>query len=178
MQPMPSPEPDRTPDEAPRHSSSAVLTRRIPITLFMREGTLELADGRLSFATKRRTIFDHPVRECHSVAAAARTGFHVWHGTRCYKLVPSYSAVHSLNTSNGALDVGINLARVGRAMQADREMRSSREQWIELLEPLVGPVPPGVRVRRPWPTWAILLMCVAVTLAIVGIMFAIVFGTG
>jgi hypothetical protein len=149
------------------HSSPASLMGRIPITLFMRDGTLALADGRLAFTTSRRTVFDHPVSGCHSVAASGRVGFHVWHGDRCYKLVPSYTAVSEFHGGNAAVETVVNVARLPAAFAADRRMRDAREQWIEVLEPLVGAPPPGVRVRRPWPTWAILLVVVAVTLGIV-----------
>lgn len=158
----------------PAHESAASLTGRVPITLFMKDGTLALNDGRLSFATRRRTVFDHPVGECHSLAASGVVGFHVWHADRCYKLVPEYTAVHEFTAGSDAVNLAVNAGRIGKALDVDRRMKDARSQWFGVLEPLVGSPPAGVKVRKPWPTWALWLAIVAVTLVLVAVITAIV----
>jgi len=166
-------QPATTTEAAPARTTPASLLRAVPISTFMRDGTLRLADGRLSFATRRDVVFDHAVSECHSVARAAATGFHVWHADRCYKLIPEYTPVPSLDGANAAVEIAVNLGRISQARAADRMMRSSRDAWVELLEPLVGRPPAGARVRPPWPTWAIMLSVVGVALVIIAIITAI-----
>ncbi len=175
--PAESTEPSATPAGAPHHESAASLLGTVPITLFMKDGTLALRDGRLSFVTRRGTVFDHPVHEFHSLAASGVVGFHLWHADRCYKLVPDYTAVHEFQASSDVVNLAVNAGRIGKAFDADRKMKDSRGQWFDVLEPLIATAPPGVKVRRPWPTWAIWLTVVGVTLAIVAVITAIVFLT-
>ena len=158
--------------ERTRHESPASLTGRVPISLFMKDGTLTLAEGRLSYATKRRTVFDHPVDEFHSLAPSAAVGFHVWHGDRCYKFIPAYSPVHQLHSGSDAVNLAVNAARLGKAVEADRRMKGARSEWFDVLEPLIGRPPAGVKVRKPWPTWAIWASIVAVALVIMGVITA------
>lgn len=167
---------DHTPAAAGvvRHESDTSLLGRLPITLTMKEGTLKLDDGRLSFATRRATVFDHPVHECHSLAPSASVGFHIWHADRCYKFVPAYSPVHEVTTGNNAVDLAVNAGQFGKRLQADRRMKNARDQWFDVLEPLVGRPPAGVKVRRPWSTWKVWLAIVAVALVIMAIIAAIV----
>ena len=114
---------------------------KVPITLFMRDGTLKLDNGRLSFATKRKVLFDHPVEELHSVGPVSRVGMRIRHGDRRYTLVPCYEAVHSTNTTNDLVDLAFAASDVSRARRADQRMRDAREYWIEVLRPMVGPPP-------------------------------------
>ena len=147
---------------------------KLPITLTMTDGILTLTDGRLTFATKRTTRFDHPIGEFHSVAPAAKVGFHVWHASRCYKFVPGHEIVSAVNSGNDLVDVAANVGQLSRAIAADQRMRDQRDQWVELLRPLVGSPPPGLRVRPPWPTWALMLVVLGVTVMIIAIITAIV----
>jgi hypothetical protein len=121
------------------HSCPASLLGKVPITLFMRDGNLKLEGDRLSFTTTRgKTLFDHPVAECHSVGPVSRVGLRIGHGDRTYKLVPCYQAVHGINTTNDIADVVVGIAQVSRGMKADQRMKAAREAWIEVLRPLVG----------------------------------------
>jgi hypothetical protein len=158
----------------PAYSTKASLLGKVPITTSTTDGVLTLADGRLTFATSNRTHFDHPIGEFHSVAPAANVGFHVWRRDRCYKFVPGHEIVNGLYSGNDALDA---VAGVGQAIQAagaNRRMRGQRDQWVELLRPLVGSPPPGVTVRRPWSMWALVLVAAGLALFLIAIITAIV----
>lgn len=121
------------------HSSPASLLGKVPITLFMRDGTLKLEGDRLTFTTaKGKTLFDHPVAECHSVGPVSRVGMRIGHGDRTYKLVACYQAVHGINTTNDIADVVVGFAQVSRGMKADQRMKAARQAWIDVLRPLVG----------------------------------------
>jgi hypothetical protein len=149
----------------------------VPITLFMRDGTLALADGRLSFRTRRSTVFDRPVGEFHSIAPSASVGMHIWHADRCYKFIPKWDAVNSINTSSSLVDVAVNVARMPGALENDRRMRDARDEWAAVLGPLLGEPPAGVRVRGPWPTWAVWLSIIGVTLVIAACIIGIALAT-
>ena len=168
---------DGSATSTPEHSSDASLLGKVPITLFMRDGTLELAGGRLSFRTRRSTVFDHLVGEFHSLAPSASVGMHLWHADRCYKLIPKWDAVNSINTSNSLVDVAVNAAQMPRALENDRRMRDSRDEWAAVLVPLLGSPPPGVKVRAPWPTWAIWLSVIGATLVLAACIIGIALAT-
>jgi hypothetical protein len=172
-----TPDDTRRADHEPHHSTDASLLGKVPITLFMRDGTLALDDGRLSFRTRRATVFDHPVGEFHSFAPSASVGMHIWHADRCYKFVPKWDAVHSINTSSSLVDVAVNAAQMPRALRNDRQMRDAREEWAEVLGPLLGTPPPGVKVRAPWPTWAVWVSIVVVTMVIAAVIVGIALAT-
>ena len=114
---------------------------RVPITLFMRNGTLKLDNGRLAFATRKKVVFDHPVAELHSVGPVSRVGMRIRHGDRQYTLVPCYEAVHGTNTSNEIVDLALAASKLSRARRADQRMRDARDHWIELLRPMAGQPP-------------------------------------
>ena len=114
---------------------------KVPISLLMRSGTLTLDNGRLTFATKKNVVFDHPVGEIHSVAPVSRVGMRIRHGDRRYTLVPCYEAVHGTNTSNDLVDVVLATSQLSRARRADERMRDARDHWIELLRPMAGQPP-------------------------------------
>jgi hypothetical protein len=115
---------------------------KVPITLFMRNGSLKLENGRLEFATKKKVVFDHPVDELHSVGPVSRVGMRIKHGDRRYTLVPCYEAVHEINTSNELVDLALVGSKLSRSRRADQRMRDARDRWIELLRPMMGQ-PPG-----------------------------------
>jgi hypothetical protein len=172
-----TPDDSRRAGDAPQHASPASLLGKVPITLFMRDGTLALADGRLSFTTRRSTVFDRPVGEFHSFAPSASVGMHIWHGDHCYKFVPKWDAVHSINTSSSLVDVAVNAAQMPRALRNDRQMRDARAEWAEVLGPLLGTPPPGVKVTAPWPTWAVWVSIVVVTMALAAVIIGIALAT-
>lgn len=155
----------------PAHSTTASMLRKVPITATTIDGVLTLDDGRLSFATRRRTYFDHPVGEFHSVAPAAHVGFHLWHGERRYRFVPGPELVSGVNTGGTALDLA---AGVAQATAAQRRMRDARDHWLHVLGPLVGSPPPGVTVRPPWPTWATWASVVTITVVLIAVITAVV----
>lgn len=159
------------------YSTKAALMGRLPISLTTRDGVLTLEGGRLKFATRRQVHFDRPVGEFHSVAPSASVGLHVWHRDRCYKFVPGYEVAAGVSTGSGVFDVVAGVGQVIHARGADRRMREARDRWIEVLRPLIGEPPPGVVVRRPWPTWAIALVVVGVTLLILAIIVGVVLAT-
>ncbi|HWL42200.1 MAG TPA: hypothetical protein VNQ73_04600 [Ilumatobacter sp.] len=144
------------------YETRAELMPRVPTVIGMRSGTLRLADGRLSFRNRHRVLWEHPIGEMHSVTSAASVGFHIWHGSRCYKLLPEWAPVAHLATGNPAVDVAAGVARIGEARRTDARSRDSRTNWVNLLAPLVGPPPAGVKVRTPWPMWALMTMVVLV----------------
>lgn len=116
------------------HATPASLLGKVPITLFMRDGTLKLEGDRLSFTTSRgKTLFDHPVAELHSVGPVSRVGMRIGHGDRTYKLVPCYQAVHGVNTTNDIADVVVGFSQLSRSMKADQRMKEARAGWFEVL---------------------------------------------
>jgi len=158
-----------------RFESSAEFLRALPITTFSSSGTLRLADGRLSFTTglRHRVLFDVPVNELHSVARSAVTGLHLWHGSTRYRLsVGSPVYVPGIGTAAAEVVTGLPLDLRGR-FEMDRANRATADSWLSLLQPHESTAPAGVRVRRPWPTWAIWVTVVAVTLALAGAITAV-----
>jgi hypothetical protein len=85
--------------------------------------------------------------------------------------------VHSINTSSSLVDVAVNAARMPRALENDRTMRDAREEWADVLGPLLGAPPSGVRVRAPWPAWAVWVSIVVVTMAIAAVIVGIALAT-
>jgi len=158
-----------------RFESSAEFLRALPITTFSSSGKLQLADGRLSFTTglRHRVLFDVPVNELHSVARSAVTGLHLWHGSTRYRLsVGSPVYIPGVGAAAAEAVTGLPLDLRGR-FEMDRANRATADNWLSLLQPHQTTAPAGVRVRRPWPTWAIWVTVVGVTLALVGVITAI-----
>lgn len=146
----------------------------VPITLTTTDGVLTLENGRVTFVTRRGTQFDHPVGELHSVAPSARVGFHVWHRDRCYKFVPGHEIVTGLSTGSDVVDLAAGMGQVARAAKADARMQAKRDHWVAVLQPLVGTAPLDVTVRRPWATWAVMLVITAIALALMALITAVV----
>lgn len=115
------------------YSSPAELLGKIPITLFMKSGTLALDNGQLSFRTRRATVFEVPVAKVHSVRSVSRVGLELWHGETRYRFVPDWSPVHSLKTPSDAVNVAAGAWQLGRSIAADKKMRVAREAWIDVL---------------------------------------------
>ncbi|HWL41413.1 MAG TPA: hypothetical protein VNQ73_00615 [Ilumatobacter sp.] len=114
---------------APTRSGRATLLGRLN---HERDGTLTLADGRLSFATDE-VVFDVPVAELHSVAASSE-GFHVWHQSTRYRF----------RLGPGGARVDPNHGNVGQfldhleAFGRQRQSKRGRADWAAELESLVG----------------------------------------
>jgi hypothetical protein len=123
------------------------LSYRVMPTIFgERRGSLRLDADRLTFVEKRgRVRVDAPLQELHSVhPAEAGAAFDIWHGNRRHRLVGgSQSPVTSTQME---LDPGGSL---GRSVGGLMLQRAVVARLVEELRPVVGPVPPGVRVRRP-----------------------------
>ena len=160
------------------YSSTASLLRWIPITLFTVDGTLRLHDGRLAFSRSRdRVVVDAPVGEFHSLAHGAGASLYVWHGRRRFRFMTGQVYVHQLRTGNDLLDTVAGVGTIKRAFDADAAAKAVRDEWFELLAPLVGEPPPGVSVSKPWPTWAWIVAVIGATLVLVAIIVALVFAT-
>ncbi|MGB8857979.1 MAG: hypothetical protein WCC60_01920 [Ilumatobacteraceae bacterium] len=160
--------------EPPAYETSAELLRWVPITLFSTSGTMRLDGGRLTFRTllRKKLVFDVPAAELHSVASMTSLGLHLWHGSTRYRLsvgapVPVASLGHSL------AGVALEAATLPARLKQDRQNRSATAQWVSLLQASAGPPPPGVRVRRPWPTWTWAVGIVLTTLLIVAAITAV-----
>ena len=124
-------------------TSPAELLARLPITTFMKSGTLRLANDRLTFTTDNGEVeFDAPLSEFHSVSLAA-TGIHLWHINRCLKF----------------------------AFRG--ENRHFAATWIATLKPIIGTPPVGLRVAAPWPKWAWTLALIGITLLLVAAIAAL-----
>ena len=160
--------------DGPEYRSRASLMRWLPITLFTTDGELRLHDGRLTFATSRREVFDAPVGELHSVARGATAGLYVWHGDRRLRFVTgNVSGRIGVSQPDSLLDVVASLPYIAGDLERDRTNRRHRDAWVDLLTPLVGDPPPGLRVPWPWPTWAWYVAIVGITLAIIAVVTAI-----
>lgn len=161
---------DMTEATTERFESDAEFLRALPITTFSSSGKLQLAGGRLSFTTglRHRVLFDVPVNELHSVARSAVTGLHLWHGSTRYRLsVGSPVYIPGVGTAAAEAVTGLPLDLRGR-FEMDRANRATADNWLQLLQEHQTEPPAGLKVRRPWPTWAIWLTVVGVTLVLVG----------
>ncbi len=151
-------------------ASPAMRLRAIPITMFATDGTLSLTDGRLVFAkSRRRVVLDIPLHQMHSVMSSPM-GFHIWHGQRRLKFATGEMPTTSAGgiSGVGAMGLGVATAQTRAALAEYRASKDLRDNWVSVLTPLVGARPTGLRVRKPWPLWALLLTTVAVALAIIG----------
>jgi hypothetical protein len=135
-------------------ATPAQVLPRVPVTLLMKPGELRLAEGRLTFRVGAdEPVLDAPVAELHSVALAV-TGMHVWHGPRQWRFV----FPRAVTTAPG------------RAQARRDPPNDTAARWVDVLQPIVGDPPVGVRVGAPWPRWAWtagLVLTVAVIVAIV-----------
>ena len=121
--------------------------RWVPLTLFTVDGELWLHDGRLTFTSSRRVVFDALVEEFHSVAHGATAGLYVWHGDRRLRFVTGDVSGRVASTPDSLLGAVDALTRVGSDLERDRENRQRRDAWVDLLTPLVGAPPPGCACR-------------------------------
>lgn len=101
--------------------------------LGVRPGTLKFEDGRISFvADDGQVFFDAPVEQFHSVGLAEMNEtLELWQGQTRHRV---------------SLAVGGPL--LGN-IQGEFESDTVAKRWREFLLPLVGPVPPGVKVKKP-----------------------------
>ena len=132
----------------------------------MLSGTLRLADGRLSFRTRSKTLLDAPLAEIHSVAENA-FGIVLWHGGTQHRFTFGRPASVRLYSNNLALIA----SALPKTFDDARAARGDTTSWLYRLEPLVGFAPPGTVVAPPWPKWKTWLTIVAGivgTLVVVG----------
>jgi len=152
------------------HESAADLLGRVPITLLMKSGTLRLADGRLSFTRSRnRVVFDVPMSEVHSIGISV-FGITLWHGTTRYRFAIGHTSGGGIHPDNAVLALAA-VAELPGAIRNYREARQDAYAWATILNRSAGPVPPGLVVKAPWPTWKVVLVVVgaftAITAAII-----------
>ena len=133
-------------------ASAADLLPAVPFTVMMKSGELYLSGGRLRFTMGVDVLLDAPVAELHSLAPAA-IGIHIWHGAKRYRF------------ALGSRDRRSPIAERSAAVTS---------MWMVALGPLIGPVPPGVTVRKPWPRWAWMLSVVALTAFFIAAVIVIV----
>ncbi|MCU1393425.1 MAG: hypothetical protein JWM34_1853 [Ilumatobacteraceae bacterium] len=127
---------------AAAYASQADLLPPIPLTMMMKSGELRLAGQRLRFTdTKHELLVDAPVAELHSLERAV-IGIHIWHGPKRYRFA---------------------LGSRDRRTQSIAEVEAITEEWITILQPLIGTPPAGLTVRKPWPRWAWMLSVVALS---------------
>ena len=120
----------------------------VPIWLLALSGTLRLADGRLSFRTRSKTLLDAPLSEIHSVAENA-FGIVLWHGHTQHRFTFGRPSSVRLYSNNLALVASALPKTFSDASTA----RGNTSSWLFRLEPLVGFPPPGMVVPQPWPKW-------------------------
>jgi len=154
--------------------TDAEQLRWVPISLVSTSGKLRLENDVLSFRTaiRKRVVFEAPVSEFHSVAPMTKLGLHIWLGAKRYRFtIGALTAVHASGT-NDVLDGVLAAASIPAAKAHDDHNKSLTAQWIELLQPRIGPVPSSVKVRRPWPFWTWIAGIIGATAALVGVIVA------
>lgn len=156
---------------APVFETSAELLRWVPISPASTSGKLKLDGDVLSFTTaiRGRVVFEAPVSEFHSVAPMTTLGLHIWRGTTRYRFAIGavVTPVHGVS-GNDAVDGLLAAASIPAVKARDARNRSLAAQWMELLEPRVGPRPSSVKVRRPWPFWTWIAGVVGAAVAVIG----------
>lgn len=146
--------------EPAAYEGRVVVLHRLPVRQLSREGQLRVDRGRVQLVAKGgRSVLDAPLDQLHSWAPLLAEDFHLWHGSTRYRLCALGPV---LPVRRGAADHP-GVAPLGR---------SGRDQWGELLRPLIAASPPsGVRVRPPWPAWAWWLAMAAITVAVATIVY-------
>ena len=111
---------------------------KVPITLFLKPGTLKLADGRLSFVrrTGNSTVVDAPIGEFHSVSKNA-FGITIWHGPTKYRFVIGQKDRIGASSSIPL----VAAASIPGAINDMRNAKQDAEELVRVLTPLVGPAP-------------------------------------
>lgn len=128
--------------------TEAARLATVPIWLLALSGTLRLADGRLSFRTRSKTLVDAPLSEIHSVAENA-FGLVSWQGETQHRFTFGRPASARLYSNNLALAA----RALPKTFSDTRTASANTSSWLFRLEPLVGFPPPGVVVPPPWPKW-------------------------
>ena len=122
-----------------------------PTTFGLREGTLSLEGGRLSFTRPDgEVIFDAAIGEFHSFRTTAMdAGFHLWQGPRRHRILfqRHFGTAARPGIVGAAEDLQKGLADIAQG-------ESETKRWQEVLVPLIAPAPPpGVRVKTPPRGW-------------------------
>ncbi len=130
--------------------------------LGVRPGTLRAVDGSLSFvANDGEVFFDAPFVQFHSVGLAEMNEtLEVWQGAKRHRV--------SL-VAGGPL--------IGN-MQGEFESNTVAKRWRDYLAPLVGPVPPGVTVKKPVSKGTQLTLSILFALIVTIVVIAAVFMMG
>lgn len=130
--------------------------------LGVRPGVLKAADGRLSFvADDGEVFFDAPVSELHSVGLAEMNGtLEIWQGpTR-----------HRVSLVSGGPLVG-NLV-------GEFTTDTVAGHWQAYLQPLVGPAPADVKVKKPLSKGAQVMLSVLLVAVLTIVVLVAVFMMG
>jgi hypothetical protein len=151
--------------------------------LAQKSGTLQLAFGRLRFATTRgRVVFDLPLSELHSLGVGELgTAIDVWHRDKRHRVSLAGPPEFMLPSATGA-DPLIGAMAVESGVKQTRREREKARAWKELLEPYIAvQPPPGVKVRRPMGNVAyaisVMLLVLLATAAIVAVTLAVGFSS-
>lgn len=130
--------------------------------LGVRPGLLKAADGRLSFvADDGEVFFNAAFPELHSVGLAEMNStLEIWQG----------STRHRISLVSGGPIVGNIVGEFTSDTVATR--------WANYLQPLVGPVPAGVKVKKPVSKGTQLTLTILASLVIVIVVLVAVFMLG
>ena len=139
-------------------SSHAYLLPPIPLTMAMKAGQLQLARGRLTFVSDNDVLLDAPVADLHSPSVAVM-GLHIWHGRKRYRFALGRRDARALTPRSDG-----STLRTPDHLDDAAGPAAVAEEWMEVLAPIVGMAPPGLRIRAPWPRWAWMLGVVGLSL--------------
>ncbi|HEY4333194.1 MAG TPA: hypothetical protein VGM78_11515 [Ilumatobacteraceae bacterium] len=120
-------------------ASPADLLATIPVAPLVKSGDLKLADGRLTFTSPGGVVMLDAPVAEVHSVAKAATGIHLWHHRTRFRFA-------------------FGKANPTRA-----------DSWVSTLTPVMGQPPAGLRVRRPWPSWAWVASMIGVVIMLMAI---------
>lgn len=122
---------------------------------------------------REQDVVRAPGREFHSVAPSrGGQGLHLWHGERLYRLRGRPEKVHWGDLGDPLLVVMLPVALVIGALDRAQERKAAVRVVLGLLGPVVGPRPPGVRVRPPLPGLPTAVLRVLVRVVVIAAVLA------
>lgn len=150
-----------------------------PTVLGQRPGILRFAGGRLSFTEQGQEVrFDAPMAEIHSPALAEMgSAVEIWHGEDRHRLVMSGGGSTRYwlpPATDSLLDVLLELDTMKAALAHFRNQKEAARSLLAFLQARCGPVPPGMRVRKPAGTLGYTLKAIAVVVVVTAAIVAVI----